>query len=75
MFIKSEDFFDDPMKELKRVYAFLNVRNEKPSNLKPQNTNEYKPMKSKTRGMLHEYFAIENKKLIELLGNDFLWKG
>ena len=74
LFIKSEDFFDDPLKELKRVYAFLNIRNEKPSNLKPQNTNDYKSMKSKTRGMLNEYYAIENKKLIELLGNDFLWK-
>jgi len=52
----------------------LNVRNEKPSNLKPQNTNDYKPMKSKTRHMLNEHFAFENKKLVELLGNDFLWK-
>jgi len=74
LFIKSEDFFDDPLKELQRVYAFLNVRNEKPSNLKPQNTNDYKPMKSKTRHMLNEHFAFENKKLVELLGNDFLWK-
>lgn len=52
----------------------LRLGNEKPSNLKPQNTNDYQSMKSKTRGMLNEYYAIENKKLIELLGNDFLWK-
>ena len=69
-----EVFFNDPVKELKRVHAFLGVKNEKPPILTPQNTNDYEPMKAKTRAVLNEYFAEENKKLARLLGDDFLWK-
>ncbi|MCF6341209.1 MAG: sulfotransferase domain-containing protein [Bacteroidales bacterium] len=73
LFIKSEIFFDDPLKELQRVYAFLDIKKENPPDLSPQNVNDYEPMKDKTRGILNEYFADENKKLAGLLGNDFLW--
>ncbi len=74
LFIKSEDFFNDPFKELLRVYEFLGIRRKKSVNLTPQNTNDYPPMNKKTRSFLNTYFAEENKKLSEILGSNFLWK-
>jgi hypothetical protein len=74
LFIKSEDFFNDPFQELLRVYQFLGIKIQKSVNLTPQNTNNYLPMNEKTRSCLYTYFAEENKKLSEILGSDFLWE-
>ena len=73
LFIKSETFFNDPLNELSRVYSFLNIKQEPPKNLHPQNTNDYELMDPNTRTILNNYFASGNKKLSKLLGNEFTW--
>ena len=72
-FIKSEDFFNDPTKELFEVHDFLDIKQEKPISLKPVNTNEYQQMNPKTRKNLSLYFAEESQKLSQLIGNNFNW--
>jgi len=73
LFIKSERFFESPLKELSRVCSFLKIQQEMPESLSPQNTNEYYEMNSGTRQFLNNYYLSEIKELSELLGSDFSW--
>lgn len=74
LFIKSEDFYNDTLRELFRVHEFLGINKEEPSNLSPQNKFEYNPIDEETRIDLNKYYAEENKKLCELLGDNFCWE-
>lgn len=75
LFIKSEDFFANPEKELTKVYAFLEIKNEIPPNLKPRNAGgNYPPVSPATSTFLQGYFTDSNQKLRELLGNNFTWQ-
>lgn len=74
LFIKSEEFFKNPSNELLKVYEFLGLRKELPANFDPENVNYYPPMNEKTRRTLNAYFAKENKKLSQILGDKFLWE-
>ncbi len=73
LFIKSEDFYGNPLKELYRVHEFLGIKKEEPASLNPQNKFDYYPIKEKTRAYLNSYFEEENTKLVGLLGNNFSW--
>ncbi|PJB55098.1 MAG: sulfotransferase [Bacteroidetes bacterium CG_4_9_14_3_um_filter_41_19] len=73
LFIKSEDFFCNPLKQLLKVQEFLEIRPEMPIDLSPMNTNNYIPISSTTKTFLNSYYADENRKLSELLGPDFSW--
>ena len=73
LFIKSESFFNDPLKELSRVYSFLNIKYTEDIEFTPQNTNEYQQMKPKTRALLDNYYATEIINLYHLTGINFHW--
>jgi hypothetical protein len=74
MFIKSEDFFEDPQKILYEVFRFLNI---------PKfDINKFKVFMAETKGKkmnedfknkLKEFFKPYNQQLYELLERDFEW--
>jgi len=72
-FVKSEDFFTNPEKELVDIYNFLGVRNFKPNDLTSQNTNHYQNISQKNKDVLLATFSEDNKKLVNLLGDKFSW--
>ena len=73
LFIRSENFFTHPEDELVKVYQFLKITEDLPSNLSPENTNKYPPMAEETRKRLTRYFEEDSRKLSELLGSGFRW--
>ncbi len=74
LFIKSENFFENPKKELTKVYDFLGITPIYPTDLRPRNARQYDALSSEIRAELEAFFQEENKKLIELLGEEFSWK-
>ena len=73
LFIKSEDFFQDPKKILEDVYEFLEIDKVYPANLKPQQVGSYPELSTETRAELNNYFEKSNHELVELLGDSFRW--
>ncbi len=73
LFVQSESFFENPIKELSRIFTFLNIKNETSVNLSPQNTNEYKTMNIEIRILLTKYYTQEIEKLSGLLGENYSW--
>ena len=58
LIIKSEDFFEDPTKELQKVFSFLNVSPYKLHKYKIYGYHGYNKMNEKTRQYLIEYFCL-----------------
>jgi len=73
LIIKSENFFEDPPKELQKVFSFLNVSPYKLSKYKTYGYHGYNKMNEKTRQYLIEYFKPFNYRLYEYLGINFNW--
>ena len=73
LFIKSEDFFQDPKKVLEEVYKFLEIERTFPTNLKPQQVGSYSELSKETRAELDNYFNESNQELVGLLGDQFRW--
>ncbi|NOR87088.1 MAG: sulfotransferase [Bacteroidales bacterium] len=73
LFIKSEAFFSNSGKELQKVNDFLEIGTQIPRDLQIINKNNYPPINEKTKVFLTNYFAKENKKLADLLGQEFIW--
>lgn len=73
--IKSERFFSEPDDVLKETFEFLGINSDvKIPDLRPVNTRKRKEnVPDSTYDYLEEYFAPHNKKLQELLGEDFTW--
>lgn len=75
LFIKSEDFFSNPKKELERAYAFLGISKIFPKNMSARNVGgDYSEMSLERRKHLANYFKEDGKKLVELLGKQFSWE-
>lgn len=73
LFLKSERFFTDPETVLKKIYEFLAVDPILPTDLHPENVQNYDPISPATRNSLREYFADDSLKLAKLLGDEFSW--
>ncbi len=73
LFIKSESFFNDPLKELFKVHSFLNIKQLKPSILTPQNINNYEQMNPNTKDFLIKYFSSDTENLYNLLNINYHW--
>lgn len=73
LIIKSEIFFQHTEKVLESVFKFLGLSHQEINNLKPWRQNHYPTMKPKTRAYLSEYYAEENHKLTDLIGEQFNW--
>lgn len=72
--LKSEDFFDRPLANLKRVMRFLDLPEWEPETVKVRSKRySYTQMNLVTRQRLSDYFEPHNRKLYEFLGSDFGW--
>jgi len=74
LFLRSEDFFADPVGSLRRVTDFLHLEPH-PGPLPPaKNVASYDTMKPETRRRLQEIFAEPNRRLEEHLGRELGWQ-
>jgi len=73
--IKSEEYFENPNHIVKKAYAFLGVDDSfTPRASKPKKIRDYSGRQFEAvRKDLQEYFAPQNKKLYEILGENFNW--
>lgn len=74
LFLRSEEFFQHTEKVLESVFDFLGLPNQKINNLKPRRQNHYPSMHPETRSYLEKYFAAHNRKLADLIGEQFNWR-
>lgn len=71
--LKSEDFFGRPSAAFHRVLRFLDLSPCELAEYKPYNAREYASMNPATRKRLMDYFEPHNRRLRELVGQDFAW--
>jgi hypothetical protein len=72
-FIKSEDLFSDPRKELDSIYDFLEIKRIHPSDLEARFTGDYTPLDPEISEYLNNYYREKNAKLQELISDKFQW--
>lgn len=73
MVIRSEDFYKNTNKILKKVTHFLGIPPHTPKQSKPYKSGSYEPMNPKTRQSLIQYFRPHNARLYKLLGRNMNW--
>jgi len=73
LFIKSEDFFENPQKELQKVFNFLKVDKVLIKDLKPKLQGNYNNLDKDFYNQLNNFFKEKNSKLTSILDNKFDW--
>ena len=73
LILKSEDFFENPAKIMKRVFQFLELPEVINNQYQKFNTGSYPPLEESIRQELAEFFYPHNKKLEEYLQIQFNW--
>ncbi len=73
LFIKSEEFFQDPKQSLDEVYEFLGVEKIYPHNTQAQEVGRYTNLSADTRKRVAAYFKQPNDDLVAILGNRYRW--
>lgn len=73
LILKSEDLFENPKKELKKVYDYLGLSEIYPQDISPKNAREYSGLSKEDYDRYKLYFTEDQKKLHELLGDHFQW--
>lgn len=73
LFVKSEDFFKDPLSTVIEVLDFLNLPHWRPNSYKILNEGKYSRMDRNTREKLREFFEPHNRRLYKCVGRDFGW--
>jgi lipopolysaccharide transport system ATP-binding protein len=73
LFIKSEDFFQHPKEELKKVYRFLGINCIFPKDTSPMNVNTYPALDNDLKQKLRDFFSSDAKQLAGLIGEKFNW--
>jgi len=73
LILKSEDLFENPKKELKKMYQYLGLKEVYPSDLAPKNQRFYKGLSEKDYLRYKEFFKEDAEQLKALLGNHFTW--
>jgi len=69
IFIKAEDFFKNPQKDLDKIYNALGVRPYKISTKGLwKNDRKYPPMSRKTKRFLEDFYKIPNATLKKMVG-------
>jgi hypothetical protein len=74
LFIKSENFYDNPAETMDLAFEFLGVDSFHNNNYEVHNNLTYNPMSKQLRLKLKDIFESHNKSLSELLGNQFMWE-
>ena len=71
--LNSERLFDDPVKEMAQVYAFLELPGSPPDDLGAYNQRDYPAIPRAVEDRLVEHFAPHNARLRDYIGQDFGW--
>ena len=74
LFLKSEDFYSDPLGNMAQAFDFLGLPNCPLENYPKVNAGSYNQVDSKLRKTLVDYFAPYNRQLEEYLGMEFNWQ-
>ena len=74
LILKSEDLFSRPAGAVNRVFEFLGLPAYELTNYKKYNVGDYRAIGPQIRQQIAEYFRPHNDKLVEFLGEDFVWK-
>ena len=73
LFLKSENFFENPRTGYLKVLEFLNLPLWEPDEFPNSNPGKYSTMKPETRAKLIEYFRPYNQSFYELMEEDYKW--
>jgi hypothetical protein len=73
LILNSEQFFDDQIRELRKVYDFIGLEDYIPANLKAYNQRPYSPIAPETRERLRAYFKPYNEEFFDLIGETYDW--
>jgi hypothetical protein len=73
LILRSEDFFAESSKTFQKVLGFLELPPCELSEYKQYNAREYSSMNAATRRRLIDYFEPHNRRLRELVGENFPW--
>ncbi|MGD1919767.1 MAG: sulfotransferase domain-containing protein, partial [Pleurocapsa sp.] len=73
LILKSEDFYQNPAREMKAVHKFLGLSECTLEKYPKVNAGTYNEADSSLRATLIEYFAPYNQRLEEYLGMQFNW--
>jgi len=73
LFLKSEDFFSNPINTLNEVSTFLNIESFTPKNLTIQNEGSYHDIKKETKEKLLNFYKEDVISLSRLTGINFNW--
>ena len=72
LFLTTEELTGNPEKTFKKIFTFLKLPDYKIENYKKQNVGKYtNKMNLTTRNFLIDFYKSHNKKLYELLENNF----
>lgn len=71
--LKSEDFFSDTKKELKKVYAYLGLAEVYPPDVSAKNARKYGGLSKEDYNRYKAFFKKDLNKLKEKLGDHFQW--
>ena len=74
LILKSEDFYEDPGKNMANVFDFLGLPNCPLEKYPQVNAGSYSDIDASLRQTLVEYFAPYNQQLEEYLGMKFDWQ-
>ncbi len=79
LFINSNDYFKDPLKEYNRILEFLGLASHHPNikgkrGISPPGLFDNIPTKPETIEFLRDYFQPWNEKLFNLIGVKYDWK-
>ena len=74
LFLKSEDFYSDPLGNMAQVFDFLGLPNCPLENYPKVNAGSYNQVDSKLRKTLVDYFAPYNRQLEKYLEMEFNWQ-
>ncbi len=73
LIINADEFFKDPVPEVKKVYKFLGLPEIEPVKVKERNPSPAMKVEPAMREELVEFFEPQNQLLYEYLDRDFGW--
>jgi hypothetical protein len=73
LILKSEDMYENPQNELKKVYQFLGLKEIYPADLKPKNQRHYAELNENEYRKYKALFSGDSEQLKKLLGDHFSW--
>ena len=74
LILATEEFAIEPNSLYSKIFRFLELPEYKIKNTQKFNKNTYSIMSDKTRQILLDFYSSENKKLFNLIGQEFDWK-